>query len=102
MVTEAPKARAATCSDYATTTSFAFHVCPEICVAEADSSLCPILLCPLIPVTCASGSTFTTPPIPPTTSIISTVTSGCTVTVEAERGCSLCGCVGCPECVAVS
>ncbi|AEO68348.1 44b37930-fab1-4bb4-b413-b2f83b8207d6 [Thermothielavioides terrestris] len=99
-VTPAPRAAATTCSEYATTTSYTAHACPLYCV-EPGSPLCPKIYCPAIAISCAPGSTLTAAPAPAPTTIIGTVTEGCTVTVEAERGCAICGCLGCPTCLPV-
>ncbi|KAL2126099.1 hypothetical protein VTI74DRAFT_1697 [Chaetomium olivicolor] len=97
IVTPAPRAAAVECSKYTTTTAYQYHPCPLYCV-QADTPLCPKLYCPLIPSTCPPGETLTTPPMPAPTTVTGTVTQGCTVTVEAEVGCAICGCLGCARC----
>ncbi|KAK4152978.1 hypothetical protein C8A00DRAFT_34310 [Chaetomidium leptoderma] len=99
MVTPGPRAPAATCADYTTTTAYAYRPCPLFCV-QPDSSVCPKVYCPMVIRSCAAGETLTTPPLPAPTTVVGTVTEGCTVTVKADVGCAICGCLGCPKCVA--
>ncbi|KAH6616149.1 hypothetical protein B0J18DRAFT_485081 [Chaetomium sp. MPI-SDFR-AT-0129] len=94
------------CKTYTTTTSYAHEMCPMYCVTP-DSPICPKYPCPAIPTgACPSGQTITRLPQLPATTIVSTVTGTptaageavCTVTVQAEVGCAVCGCLGCEVC----
>ncbi|KAK4245755.1 hypothetical protein C7999DRAFT_33898 [Corynascus novoguineensis] len=105
-VTAAPRAPAAgdeggKCSKYDTTTSYHHNFCPMYCV-EPDSPECPLVNCLMTVISCKPGETITHPPLPAPTSVTATVTGkDCTITKEADVGCVLCGCVGCPECAPI-
>ncbi|KAH8880809.1 hypothetical protein GQ53DRAFT_669060, partial [Thozetella sp. PMI_491] len=101
VVTSAPadKVSLSSCEVYSTSTKWnGRHACPLFCVVP-DSPLCPKYPCPFIPATCPPGSTLTAAPMPVPTTILGSTTEDCSITVTADRGCAICGCLGCPRCV---
>ncbi|SPQ20418.1 8571d2e1-4c83-46f3-b4ad-0e1c5ca197d1 [Thermothielavioides terrestris] len=91
---------AAACQTWKTSTIWQGGACPQICVPP-DDPICPSYACPAL-TPCATGSTLTTPPMTPatTTERVETDSAACSVTEYIYRRCVICGCLGCPKCVA--